>query len=174
MGFLNNLGKGLIRSAVNQVGRDAGRVVSNQLYGDAHSTPYRRVGGGNYLDESSEELLYEQYKSPNFLFHCLIAFFFNIFGGIALLLYSFNLRKKANIVRGKKVFSYKTYVTDNRYKTGLRYNGDIMRSVPFTRPANDEQMEKNIKTARKYLIAGIILIIYGAIFFTVANLKLNQ
>ena len=41
MSFLNNLLKGFIRSAVNQVGRDGGRVISNQLYGDAHASPVR-------------------------------------------------------------------------------------------------------------------------------------
>lgn len=173
MGYIKNLGKGFIRSAVNQVGRDGGKVISNQLYGDAHSTPYRRVGyeSNCFVDENSQELLYEQYKSQNFLIHCLIAFFFNAFGGIALLLYGFNLRNKTNIVRGKKVFTYKTFVTDNRYKNGLRYNGNITRSVPFRRPATYEQIEKNKKIARNYLIAGIVLIIYGAILWTVANLK---
>lgn len=173
MGYIKNLGKGFIRSAVNQVGRDGGKVISNQLYGDAHSTPYRRVGyeSNCFVDENSQELLYEQYKSPNFLIHCLIAFLFNAFGGIALLLYGFNLRNKTNIVRGKKVFTYKTFVTDNRYKNGLRYNGNITRSVPFRRPATDEQIEENKKIARNYLIAGIVLIIYGVILWTVVNLK---
>lgn len=173
MGYLKNLGKGFVRSAINQVGRDGGKVISNQLYGDAHSTPYRRVGyeSNYFIDENSQELLYEQYKSPNFLIHCLIAFLFNAFGGIALLFYGFNLRNKTNIVRGKKVFTYKTFVTDNRYKKGLRYNGNITRSVPFKRPATDEQIEKNKKIARNYLIAGIVLIIYGAILWTVVNLK---
>lgn len=41
--FINGLAKGFIRSAVNQVGRDAGRVVSNNIYGDAHSIPHRNV-----------------------------------------------------------------------------------------------------------------------------------
>ena len=44
MGFITQLGKGFIRSAVNQVGRDGGKVISNSLYGDAHSTPIRRAG----------------------------------------------------------------------------------------------------------------------------------
>ena len=44
MGFLSNLGKGFIRSAVNQVGRDGGKVISNNIYGNAHATPVRRVG----------------------------------------------------------------------------------------------------------------------------------
>lgn len=44
MGFLGDLGKGFVRSAVNQVGRDTGKVISNQIYGNAHSTPIRNVG----------------------------------------------------------------------------------------------------------------------------------
>lgn len=32
-----------LKSAVNQVGRDLGKVVSNQLFKDNHSAPYRRV-----------------------------------------------------------------------------------------------------------------------------------
>lgn len=43
--FFGQLAKGFIRSAVNQVGRDGGRVVSNQIYGDAHSAPIRGVSG---------------------------------------------------------------------------------------------------------------------------------
>ena len=33
-----------LKSAINQVGRDMGKVVSNQVFKDSHSTPYRRVG----------------------------------------------------------------------------------------------------------------------------------
>jgi len=33
-----------LKSAVNQVGRDMGKVVSNQIFKDSHSTPYRKVG----------------------------------------------------------------------------------------------------------------------------------
>ena len=44
--FINELAKGFVRSAVNQVGRDAGRVVSNNIYGDAHSIPHRNVSAG--------------------------------------------------------------------------------------------------------------------------------
>ena len=39
MSFLNSLFKSFIRSAVNQVGRDGGKVISNQLYRGAHTTP---------------------------------------------------------------------------------------------------------------------------------------
>lgn len=33
-----------LKSAINQVGRDMGKVISNQVFKDSHSTPYRRVG----------------------------------------------------------------------------------------------------------------------------------
>lgn len=41
--YLGQLGRWFVRSAVGQVGRDGGRVISNQIYGDAHSTPIRGV-----------------------------------------------------------------------------------------------------------------------------------
>lgn len=44
MGLLSQLGKDFVRSAVKQVGRDGGKIISNQVYGDAHSTPVRNVG----------------------------------------------------------------------------------------------------------------------------------
>ncbi|MCR8667890.1 hypothetical protein NO995_09370 [Aestuariibaculum sp. M13] len=33
-----------LKSAINQVGRDMGKVVSNQIFQDNHSSPYRSVG----------------------------------------------------------------------------------------------------------------------------------
>lgn len=33
-----------LKSAINQVGRDLGKVLSNQLFNDSHSTPLRMVG----------------------------------------------------------------------------------------------------------------------------------
>lgn len=58
MSFLNELTKGFIRSAVNQVGRDGGRVISNKIYGDAHATPIRKVGqstNGTYFDTETSQ-----------------------------------------------------------------------------------------------------------------------
>jgi hypothetical protein len=40
------LGKNFVNSMVREVGRNYGKAVSNKLLGDKHSTPYRRVGGG--------------------------------------------------------------------------------------------------------------------------------
>lgn len=41
--FITQLSKGFVRSAVNQVGRDYGKTISNQIFGDSHATPVRMV-----------------------------------------------------------------------------------------------------------------------------------
>jgi hypothetical protein len=44
MSFLGNLAKGFVRSAVNQVGRDGGKVISNKIYKGTHGTPVYNSG----------------------------------------------------------------------------------------------------------------------------------
>ena len=60
MSFLNNLFKGFIRSSVNQVGRDGGRVISNQLYGDSYSSPV-----GVTQSQSVTQTITQQVESQN-------------------------------------------------------------------------------------------------------------
>ena len=59
--FLSDLGKGFIRSAVNQVGRDTGKVISNNVYGDRHATPIRNVSYSTkdraYLDDIENKII---------------------------------------------------------------------------------------------------------------------
>lgn len=58
MSFLANLAKGFVRSAVNQVGRDGGKVISNKLYGDKHSTPIKNISTtdtGVYVNNITNE-----------------------------------------------------------------------------------------------------------------------
>ena len=46
MSFLPSLLKSFLRSALNQAGRDGGRVISNRVYGDQHSIPVRSASNG--------------------------------------------------------------------------------------------------------------------------------
>lgn len=58
MSFLSDLAKGFVRSAVNQVGRDGGKVISNKLYGNKHSTPIKNIsttGTGIYVNDITNE-----------------------------------------------------------------------------------------------------------------------
>lgn len=54
-----------VKSLINQVGRDAGRVVSNQIFKDAHSTPYRRVGGTyrTHSDSNNQQNYIPEYQT---------------------------------------------------------------------------------------------------------------
>ena len=49
-----NLLKTFINSAVRQVGRDGGKVISNKVYGDRHSTPIRVVQSNLQSSESPQ------------------------------------------------------------------------------------------------------------------------
>lgn len=45
-----------LKSVINQVGKDMGKAVSNQIFKDAHATPYRRVGNsanGQFIQRRS-------------------------------------------------------------------------------------------------------------------------
>lgn len=46
------------KAIIREIGRNYGKAISNQLLGDAHSTPYRRVGGGD-LGSSTGGYKYE-------------------------------------------------------------------------------------------------------------------
>lgn len=59
MSFFTKLGKSFIRSAVNQVGRDGGRVVSNKVYGDSHAIKIKSVNNEPVPTPSSEVTIHE-------------------------------------------------------------------------------------------------------------------
>ena len=56
--FGMQLAEGFVRSTVNQVGRQTGNVIANNIYGNAHSTPFKIIAEANknvYLTEPIEE-----------------------------------------------------------------------------------------------------------------------
>lgn len=117
MGFFENLGKGFIRSAVNQVGRDGGRVVSNQLYGDAHSTPHRIVNnnakpvidGDDYVAQYAKEQ-----TVTGVILRVIFAFFFNLLGAAVLLVYGLKKKSKSAFSTVYRYEQMPIYVKDGR------------------------------------------------------------
>lgn len=97
--FINELAKGFVRSAVNQVGRDAGRVVSNNIYGDAHSIPHRNVSTGGAGRVSSvgkvenEETVIIEPSEGKAIAWCVVALFFNFLGAVILLVVGYRKLK---------------------------------------------------------------------------------
>ncbi len=56
-----------LKSAVNQVGRDMGKVISNQIFNSSHSTPYRNVLSHNtYRKPRTTSSLTDFDKAVNF------------------------------------------------------------------------------------------------------------
>lgn len=136
MSFLNNLAKGFVRSAVNQVGRDGGKVISNKIYGDRHSTPIRVVGATPIQVEAGErprgeinsriDLKKAGYK-PDLLKQNPVLYFFELIGGLILPivgpLYWVYLSLRNLFKRYTQFFFYEdapVYVRDRRYKSGAR------------------------------------------------------
>lgn len=101
--FINGLAKGFVRSAVNQVGRDAGRVVSNNIYGDAHSIPHRNVSAGGAGRVSSVGKMEDEGVQPIVpsvgvaWFWGFVGFVFSIIGGVVLLIVGYR-KLKINIL----------------------------------------------------------------------------
>jgi len=140
MSFIQNLAKGFVRSAVNQVGRDGGKVISNKVYKDSHSTPIRVVGSSNTeinsepADYSSSVNSREDFKEAGYKAELLesnvvLYFFMFIGGGILPIVGPFywfylafrNLFKKHT--RFYHFIEKPVYVQDKRYKTGQRLDG---------------------------------------------------
>lgn len=137
MSFLTSLAKGFIRSAVNQVGRDGGKVVSNNIYGNSHSTPIRNSDNEvqNFItDDNSKavdraDLLKEGFKeelfSNGFILNCFIgigSFLLPIFGSIYLAIKGLtNFSKNST-----KFYTFKqqaVYKSDKRFSSGTRITG---------------------------------------------------
>lgn len=176
MGFGKNLAKGFVRSAVNQVGRDGGKVISNQLYGDAHSVPHRSVngsGGQSQMVGSADNYIRTERTSipsnARVFFCVLLACMFNIFGALVLLISGYSRWKSRYTVKGWNVYSTPTYARDNRYRDGVLYEGDVLRREPVMLEADEWEVERNTTVARIYLAAGVCIILFVIVLLNFAK-----
>lgn len=174
MSFFENLGKGLIRSAVNQIGRDGGRVVSNQLYGDAHSTPHRIVNnnskpvidGNDYVAQYAKEQ-----TATGIILRVIFAFFFNLLGAAVLLVYGLKKKSKAAFVTIYRYEQVPIYRKDNRYKMGVRYTGDMTVKKKYYSEADENTAERNKRIANIYIYSSIVILAIYIIMAVVMELQ---
>lgn len=166
MGFGKNLAKGFVRSAVNQVGRDAGKVVSNNLYGDAHSVPHRSVNGNEqpeYIGMEAKEIRTERCdgdSNTKIVVFILLAFLFNFIGGLILFFIGLKRWFARGTVYGWRFYSAPVFVLDRRYKDGMRYDGEQVQRKRVTLVADELEVERNTTVARIYLAAGVCIILF--------------
>lgn len=176
--FLSGLAKGFIRSAVNQVGRDAGKVVSNQVYGDAHSTPYRSVSGNNsdgrivgvgkIEDEGLKVIEPSVGKAIAWAF---VGILFNVIGCIVLIISGYRRLKDKYRVSAWKYESQAVWVADRRYKTGERYDGHQLTRHKVKVDASEYEIEQNEKIAKIYLYTGFFALILFIVVTATAKYK---
>lgn len=185
MSFLGSLAKGVVRSAVNQVGRDGGRVISNHLYGDSHAAPIRGASSSSsYVIEEDiphgeeKNKLIEMGYHPKYYFIGHFQFFFY---GIILTLFTGGFFGVVPLIRGihkytrKKVtYSKKSlvavYTPDRRYKSGGRYAGAREDELEVKIPATGLDLENVRKAAMRDIIFGAL----GCILFVVAYISVKK
>lgn len=171
--FLGQLGKGFLRSAVNQVGRDGGRVISNQVYGDAHSTPIRGAAQqspplnmGYTPQQQQPQMLSIGKEIPVWIIAIICTC------GIAAIVGFFKGLKYYN----KKTITYKQLVIedepiyDQRYKSGIRGYQRVERYKQFDVPLEqsnpaDVQRQKN---------SSMILMAICAVVFVVFAIAISH
>lgn len=188
--FFVNLGKGFIRSAVNQVGRDGGKVISNNLYGNAHSTPIRNIcinSTNQYFDEITNEIV-----SPNELreragaegfkpvvfrnktivkiicYILILPFSFLFLPAIGLFIWGIR-RLTKKYVYMKKTVTTANYVTDRRYKTGRRLNGYSNEDIAIKVPANSYERSALMKAGLIYIALSLFSFYIGKISWNYIN-----
>lgn len=193
MGFISDLGKGFVRSAINQVGRDTGKVISNHIYGDAHSTPIRNVGisnNGKYFNtETDEEINIDHLDSvaesdgwiPSYssfggwgtkIFWAIIS----IIPAVVIFPWSMVIpiipiyiiyRGIKKIRSTEIIYQKESYSTiqkaDRRYKSGYRTDGKEKSIDQIKLPCTKEQSSKLKSMGWGYII--IAILIYISAFF---------
>lgn len=163
MKFLNNLAKGFIRSAVNQVGRDGGKVISNQVYGNAHSTPIRAVSNNQTQTENINSLNLTEEKEYIWV-KLFLAFIISVllpFLGGLIIIYRGYVNYNHKLIKMYKTESQSVFVSDRRYKSGQRYEGTEQVKIPVKVKINAKQKQrKKIKSYGYFIIGSISIIIY--------------
>lgn len=170
MSFLNKLLKGFIRSTVNQVGRDSGKVISNKIYKDRHSTPVK-ISTANKKETFNTQENNDGSERPigfkhQFLSDSWYMYFFVLLGSIILFPISWiyylgkgiiYLSKSTITLTGKEI--EEVYKTDKRFKEGVRLDGhkEVTKIIEFPAAENELQLNK----IKGFIYIGIVIILYG-------------
>ena len=177
MSFLNSLFKGFIRSAVNQVGRDGGKVISNQLYGNAHATPVRVSQNqsqtihfestSDYIEPINADNIPYNFCSmaakdkliPKAIAYLLLCVFIPFIGS----LYTFLRGREYSEIYGKEIAAISK--ADRRYSSGVRVEGYRERTVITGYAPADSAHLRYFKTKGNiYKVISIAVIIFCIIF----------
>jgi hypothetical protein len=170
MKFFKNLPKEFVRSAVRQVGRDGGKVISNKIYKGKHGTPIYNSGDSSGNAEffgSNEQIdiseidmnIQPRIKGGNLLV-LIKGLLIQIipFGTIAVLIRSimYFTNKSSNIYA-----TVPNRISDRRYKEGYRIDGYSIIKTNHKRTLSDSEIKKQ-KDRGIYYLASIVLFFFIA------------
>jgi len=172
MSFLGSLAKGFIRSAVNQVGRDGGKVVSNNLYGNSHSTPINSIGkfSQENFHENSNLIKEKEYPLIKIIYAIILSVFIPLIGSFIVLYRAFvNLKSKQMTIY--KLQNQEVYSADRRFSSGQRYEGSKTVKIPVLIDITEK--EKKIRTFKgiSYLIISIGVLLMYFIYYKNGDFK---
>lgn len=173
--FFGKLAKGFIRSAVNQVGRDGGRVISNQVYGDSHSTPIRKTGELTSASRNQEPIIVD---AGNAEYDAVISKELPLWivaivctCGIASIIAFF---KGLHYYR-KKTVTYKRYeveqvpIIDNRYKSGIRgykeQTGYKYYEIPLNEAYPNDVKKQKTSALTLMVVSGLVFLCPAVLAF---------
>lgn len=188
--FLSELGKGFVRSAVNQVGRDGGRVISNSLYGDAHAIPIRGVCQSKsniYFDDTTNEIVspeelrnrakQEGFKtsvcklktSTKVVWYIIsLIFSFTLFPSVILFIFGIKKITQKSAYMRKKV-TIAQFTSDKRYKTGQRLNGYEEQEIEIKVPCTPLEKGSLIKIGLFYILLSVMSLSLGVTIINLSN-----
>lgn len=159
MSFINNLGKGFVKSAVNQVGRDAGRQVSNAVFSETAKSKKGDIVSVSELQPVSNNIFWN-------VIGMLIVSAFPFLGGFLCVIQGIMNLFFIDYKEYFRIEKHEVYVPDRRFKTGKRLDGH--RDVKVFFKGEIDRETKNIN-----MIKGIIYIIIGVVsiglYFYVIN-----
>lgn len=147
--FTKQLAKGFVRSAVNQVGRDGGRVISNQIYNGKNYVPISNVGQQSSQTPPAPNIIPDNavsttkpFSGMKLFFLALISFLYPI-GPLGVFIYG--LVKFNDTMTKVEWFTEEAqYKQDLRYKQGVKYMGtaNVMHSAKVLAPDNIRAINK--------------------------------
>lgn len=162
--FITNLAKGFVRSVVNQVGRDGGRVISNNIYNGQNYVPVNppqqpspRMSSSAYAQiPANAETANPTISSGKYILLVFLSLLFFPIGTIGVFVYGL-VRYNKTDTKVKWEEMHHQYTVDRRYKSGQRYVG-IQTTTHSTSIPADEYALSEYKKSGKILmmLSGVI------------------
>lgn len=152
--FISNLAKGFVRSAVNQVGRDGGRVISNKIYNGQNYVPVdtpqqssQPMSNGAYA-QIPDNAAYANpaLSSGKYILLVFLSLLFFPIGTFGVFVFGLVRYNKTDMKVTWEEMQHQYIV--RRYKSGQRYAGIQTTTHSTSIPANEYALSEYKKSGK--------------------------